>query len=35
MFVGAFTIGFIGYSVNMLLMVVERRIFNWRINDER
>jgi len=35
MFVGALTIGFIGYSVNMLLMLVERRIFNWRINDER
>jgi ABC-type nitrate/sulfonate/bicarbonate transport system permease component len=35
MFVGALTIGLIGYSVNMLLMVVERRIFSWRINDER
>jgi ABC-type nitrate/sulfonate/bicarbonate transport system permease component len=35
MFVGALTIGFIGYSVNMLLMVVERRLFNWRSNDER
>ncbi len=35
MFVGALTIGFIGYSVNILLMAVERRLFNWRINDER
>jgi ABC-type nitrate/sulfonate/bicarbonate transport system permease component len=35
MFVGALTIGLIGYSVNMALVVVERRIFSWRITDER
>ena len=35
MFVGALTIGIIGYSVNMLLIVVERRLFSWRITDER
>jgi ABC-type nitrate/sulfonate/bicarbonate transport system permease component len=35
MFVGALTIGLIGYSVNMALVVVERRIFSWRISDER
>lgn len=35
MFVGAFTIGLIGYAVNMALVAVERRIFNWRITDER
>jgi ABC-type nitrate/sulfonate/bicarbonate transport system permease component len=35
MFVGALTIGLIGYSVNMLLLVVERRLFSWRIIDER
>ncbi len=35
MFVGAFTIGLIGYSVNMALVAVERRIFSWRISDER
>lgn len=35
MFVGAFTIGLIGYAVNMALVAVERRLFNWRITDER
>lgn len=35
MFVGAFTIGLIGYSVNMALVSIERRIFSWRISDER
>lgn len=35
MFVGALTIGFIGYAVNMVLVAAERRIFSWRINDER
>lgn len=35
MFVGAFTIGLIGYSVNMALVAVERRIFSWRLSDER
>ena len=35
MFVGALTIGLIGYSVNMILVAIERRIFNWRVNDER
>lgn len=35
MFVGAFTIGFIGYAVNMLLVAIERRLFSWRISDER
>lgn len=35
MFVGALTIGLIGYSVNMALVAVERRIFSWRISDER
>jgi len=35
MFVGALTIGFIGYAVNMLLVAVERRLFSWRISDER
>lgn len=35
MFVGALTIGLIGYAVNMALVAVERRIFSWRITDER
>ena len=35
MFVGALTIGLIGYAVNMLLVAVERRLFAWRITDER
>lgn len=35
MFVGALTIGLIGYSVNMVLVAIERRIFSWRISDER
>lgn len=35
MFVGALTIGLIGYSVNMALVAIERRIFSWRVSDER
>lgn len=35
MFVGALTIGLIGYAVNMALVAVERRLFSWRITDER
>jgi ABC-type nitrate/sulfonate/bicarbonate transport system permease component len=35
MFVGALTIGLIGYGVNMALVAVERRIFSWRAGDER
>jgi ABC-type nitrate/sulfonate/bicarbonate transport system permease component len=35
MFVGAFTIGLIGYCVNVALVAVERRLFSWRISDER
>ena len=35
MFVGALKIGLIGYSVNMALVAIERRIFNWRVSDER
>jgi ABC-type nitrate/sulfonate/bicarbonate transport system permease component len=35
MFVGALTIGLIGYTVNMVLVAIERRIFSWRISDER
>lgn len=35
MFVGALTIGLIGYAVNMVLVAIERRIFNWRVIDER
>jgi ABC-type nitrate/sulfonate/bicarbonate transport system permease component len=35
MFVGALTIGLIGYAVNMILVRVERRIFSWRVTDER
>lgn len=35
MFVGALTIGLIGYSVNMVLVAIERRIFSWRLSDER
>ena len=35
MFVGALTIGLIGYSVNVALVAIERRAFNWRFSDER
>lgn len=35
MFVGAFTIGLIGYAVNMVLVAIERRLFSWRVTDER
>lgn len=35
MFVGALTIGLIGYAVNMVLVRVERRLFSWRVTDER
>ncbi|RBP02683.1 taurine transport system permease protein/sulfonate transport system permease protein [Roseiarcus fermentans] len=35
MFVGALTIGVIGYAVNLVLLIVERRLFSWRVNDER
>jgi ABC-type nitrate/sulfonate/bicarbonate transport system permease component len=35
MFVGALTIGLIGYSVNVVLVIIERRLFNWRFSDER
>lgn len=35
MFVGALAIGLIGYVVNMVLVRIERRIFSWRVNDER
>jgi ABC-type nitrate/sulfonate/bicarbonate transport system permease component len=35
MFVGALAIGLIGYAVNMVLVMVERRLFSWRVSDER
>lgn len=35
MFVGALTIGLIGYAVNMVLVRIERRIFSWHLSDER
>jgi len=35
MFVGAFVIGFIGYAVNSILVMIERRLFNWRFTNER
>lgn len=35
MFVGALTIGLIGYCVNIVLVAIERRIFSWRGSDER
>lgn len=35
MFVGAFVIGFIGYAVNSILVMVEHRLFNWRFSNER
>ncbi len=35
MFVGALTIGFIGFAVNMVLVRIERQIFSWRVIDER
>lgn len=35
MFVGAFAIGFIGYVVNLALVAIERRMFSWRVSDER
>lgn len=35
MFVGALTIGLIGYGVNAALVAIERRLFSWRGSDER
>jgi ABC-type nitrate/sulfonate/bicarbonate transport system permease component len=35
MFVGALAIGLIGYLVNTVLVFVERRLFSWRVSDER
>jgi len=35
MFVGALTIGLIGYGVNVALVAIERRLFSWRGGDER
>jgi ABC-type nitrate/sulfonate/bicarbonate transport system permease component len=35
MFVGALAIGLIGYAVNLVLVVIERRLFSWRVSDER
>jgi ABC-type nitrate/sulfonate/bicarbonate transport system permease component len=35
MFVGALAIGLIGYAVNLVLVIIERRLFSWRVSDER